>query len=72
MIRKVIKPQKQRVSLELTKDFLGKKVEIIAFTIEDTEDVLKVEESQWPYLLSEKSLAKDWSSPEEDQAWKDL
>ncbi len=23
-------------------------------------------------LASEKSLAKDWNSPEEDEAWKDL
>ncbi len=24
------------------------------------------------FLLSEKSLSKDWLSPEEDEAWKDL
>lgn len=25
-----------------------------------------------PFLLSEKSLAKDWLTPEEDEAWRNL
>ena len=29
-------------------------------------------EAMEPYLLSEKTLAKDWDTPEEDEAWKNL
>jgi hypothetical protein len=32
---------------------------------------LKIEKNE-TLFLSEKSLAKDWLSPEEDEAWKDL
>ncbi len=32
---------------------------------------LKIENNE-PLFLSEKSLAKDWLLPEEDEAWKDL
>lgn len=42
-------------------------------------EVLKKDTKQQPendkiltYLASEKILAKDWLSPEEDEAWKDL
>ncbi len=34
--------------------------------------ILNNEESEQITLLSEKSLAKDWNRPEEDEAWKDL
>lgn len=29
-------------------------------------------EEPWPLLVSESSLAKDWSRPEEDEAWAHL
>ncbi len=33
---------------------------------------LKQKEKKTSLLLSESSLKKDWLSPEEDEAWKDL
>jgi len=36
------------------------------------EDYSRDESSYETMLLSEKSLAKDWLLPEEDEAWKDL
>ena len=40
----------------------------------EKKGVLNKEESKIPAtaLLSEKSLAKEWLNPEEDEAWKDL
>ncbi len=32
----------------------------------------EVHESKDPYLVSEKSLRKDWLTEEENEAWKDL
>ncbi len=36
---------------------------------QDIEDINEIPET---VLLSEKSLAKEWLTPEEDEAWKDL
>ena len=33
---------------------------------------LKEEEKKFTYLMSEKALAKDWLSEEDEEAWKDL
>lgn len=33
---------------------------------------IKLNESLSRALVSEESLAKDWDTPEEDEAWKDL
>ena len=40
----------------------------------EKKGVLNKEEPKIPVtaLLSEKSLAKEWLNPEEDEAWKDL
>jgi hypothetical protein len=37
-----------------------------------TEEVAEEDSIYMTMLLSEKSLAKDWMLPEEDEAWKDL
>ncbi|MBX3164140.1 MAG: DUF2281 domain-containing protein [Bacteroidetes bacterium] len=71
MIRTVLTPDKQNVSIHLPKNYVGKKIEVIAFAIEET-----VQQSEKERILthfaSEKTLSKDWLTPEEDQAWKDL
>jgi hypothetical protein len=50
-------------------DYVGKKVEIIAFTIEEATSVV---DKPLTHIASEKVLAKDWLTAEEDEAWKDL
>jgi hypothetical protein len=37
-----------------------------------TKDGIEEDSTYETMLLSEKSLAKDWLLPEEDEAWKDL
>lgn len=69
MIRTVVKPQNTDLSIKLPDDFVGKQVEVIAFTIEET---VRPANQTVTHLASEKVLAKDWLSAEEDKAWQDL
>jgi hypothetical protein len=72
MIRTVITPQKQDVSIRIPQEYIGKQVEVIAFAIDETvlegEQLDKVQ----THFASEKTLAKDWLTKEEDEAWKSL
>lgn len=36
------------------------------------EEAVKINENMLPALMSEKSLAKDWLTKDEDETWKDL
>ena len=72
MIRTVLTPDKQSISLTLPENFIGKKVEIIAFTVDDDTEANVLNEPIETYQASEKVLAKDWLTSEEDLAWKDL
>ena len=65
MIRTIVKPDNQDISIHLPKDFIGKQVEVIAFTIDEADKTLT-------HFASEKVLAKDWLTPEEDLAWYNL
>jgi hypothetical protein len=70
MIRTLLKPDSQNISIKLPKNFIGKQVEVIAFTIEEANDNPKG--PIVTHLASEKILGKDWLTPEEDKAWQDL
>ena len=72
MIRTVVKPKNQNISIKLPENFVGKQVEVIAFTIEEAATETEVPEKTFTHFASEKVLAKDWLSPEEDLAWQDL
>lgn len=64
MVRKIFTPDKQDICFALPKDFVGKKVEIIAFTVDDAPEVTDVPIT---HFVSESILSKDWLSPEEDE-----
>lgn len=68
MLRTVITPETKKISLDLPEDFIGRQVEVIAFTLEDTIN----EEKTLTHFASEKSLAKDWLTEKEDKAWQNL
>jgi hypothetical protein len=70
MVRTVVKPEDQNISIKLTKHFIGKQVEVIAFTIEETEIALN--DAPLTHFASENILAKEWFTDEEDLAWQDL
>ncbi len=72
MIRTVITPQNQSISINLPRNFIGKKVEVIAFTLEESVVELPSNSKIVTHFASQAVLAKDWLTPEEDIAWKDL
>ncbi|MCK4501012.1 AbrB/MazE/SpoVT family DNA-binding domain-containing protein [Candidatus Babeliales bacterium] len=51
----------------------GDKVAIIAYEDRiEIKPLIKIKESMKTAYASEKSLAKDWNTKEEDKAWKNL
>ena len=69
MIRTVITPDNEKISIDLPHNYVGKKVEVIAFTVDEANAVT---DKPITPIASEKTLAKDWLTKEEDEAWKDL
>lgn len=72
MIRTVVTPDQQNISIKLPPDYVGRQVEVIAFTIDDAIEVPMTVEEPLTHYASEKVLAKDWLTKEEDKAWQDL
>lgn len=72
MIRTVVIPKHQNISINLPENFVGRQVEVIAFTIDDTLEDSLTTGKPFTYFASEKALAKDWLTQEEDSAWQDL
>lgn len=72
MIRTIITPHEQDISIQLPKEYLGKRVEVIAFTFDETSSVVESPSVPMTHFASEKVLAKDWLTEQEDEAWQDL
>lgn len=72
MIRTVIKPNNQTITIKLPENFIGKQVEVIAFTREEADETTELADRPITHFVSEAVLAKDWLTPEEDLAWQDL
>lgn len=72
MIRTVVKPSNRKISINLPENFVGKQVEVIAFTIEEADNATEITDSTKTHFAAETVLAKDWLTPEEDLAWRDL
>lgn len=72
MIRTVLTPDQQNISIRLPENYVGKQVEVIAFTINDYAESEFDLGKPITHLASEMVLAKDWLTTEEDEAWKNL
>ena len=72
MIRTVVTPKAQNISIHLPEDFIGKRVEVIAFTLNDIAESSEIQDKPITHFASEKILAKDWLTPQEDKAWQNL
>ncbi|MHA4742581.1 hypothetical protein [Dyadobacter sp. MSC1_007] len=72
MVRTLLVPDNSEVSIRLPESFVGKQVEVIAFTINDLveHDIEHIQ--PLTHYASQKSLAKDWLTKEEDEAWQNL
>ena len=72
MVRTIITPEQQNISISLPENFIGKQIEVIAYPITEVKDAHEITDKPLTYFACEKSLAKDCISPEEDNAWKNL
>ncbi|MEO6285265.1 MAG: hypothetical protein ABIN80_11025 [Dyadobacter sp.] len=72
MIRTLLVPDNQDVSIQLPQSFVGKQVEVIAFTINDTVHESHAQDKPLTHYASQNVLSKDWLTSEEDEAWQNL
>ena len=72
MVRTLITPDKQNISIKVPKKYIGKKVEVIAFMIDETLEAPALKDKIETHFAIETILAKDWLTPNEDIAWQDL
>jgi hypothetical protein len=72
MIRAIITPHQTDVIIHLPESFVGKEVEFIAFTKDEATSKSVYNSEASIHFASEKSLAKDWLTDEENEAWKNL
>ncbi len=72
MIRAVVKPDNQKITIEVPENFIGKQIEVIAFAIEEINPVLDWTDQTLTHFATEKTLSKDWLTSEEDLAWQNL
>jgi hypothetical protein len=72
LLRPIIPPSKQKITLELPENFIGKSIEILAFPIKEASFEYKQEYLVLTHIVNEASLAKDWLIDEEDKAWSTL
>ncbi|AMR33796.1 hypothetical protein A0256_21330 [Mucilaginibacter sp. PAMC 26640] len=72
MVRTIVKPLGKTISIDVPEDFIGQQVEVIAFTLAETQIIDLANEPTLTHFASEKILAEDWLKPEEDTAWQNL
>jgi hypothetical protein len=72
MIRTVVTPKNQELSILLPPNYVGKRVEVIAFTVDEAIDEAEKNDNPLTHFTTEKVLSKDWLTPEEDTAWETL
>ena len=72
MIRALITPENTSISLKVPASFVGKEVEVIAFTVSESvaEDI--EQDRILTHYASQKTLETDWLTDEEDKAWQNL
>ncbi|QQR97255.1 MAG: hypothetical protein IPK18_10280 [Sphingobacteriales bacterium] len=71
MIKTTTILRENKILLNLPEEFIGKHVEIIAFTTEEATK-LNLQENVLTHFASQEILAKDWLNDDEEIAWKNL
>ncbi len=72
MIRTILTANQQTISFQVPDNYIGKQVEVIAFTIDETLREPEKKDKSVTHFASEVVLAKEWLTNEEDLAWKNL
>jgi len=67
MIRTIVTPHNPQIVINIPPQYVQQRVEVIAFTIDKPSD-----DTTQTHLASQRVLAKDWLSPHENEAWKNL
>ena len=72
MIRTVVSPQNQQLSIQIRTNYVGKKIEVISFTIDEAINEFEITDETITHLSTEKVISKDWLTIQEDTAWQTL
>jgi hypothetical protein len=77
MIRTIITPKNQNLTLNIPKNLIGKKLEVLVFSHNETKNIVAIENALKndkieTHLASEQVLANEWLNEKEDLVWKDL
>jgi hypothetical protein len=72
MVRTILIPEKQDLSIHLPASYIGKKIEVIAFEVEEGAINNKISDQTLTHYASQSTLEKDWLTDEEDRAWQNL
>jgi hypothetical protein len=67
MLKTVLIPSKNQLILDIPDNFIGKQIEVIAFAIDEV--ATSISDVPLTHFASQKVLAKDWLTPQEDSAW---
>ena len=67
-----IKATSQKISFDVPADYIGKEIEVIAFVADKQPPFTDSIDNPLTHIASEKGLAKDWLTAEENNAWRDL
>jgi hypothetical protein len=62
------KTKQQNISITLPENFVGKQVEVIAFTIDEAVSQSAISDKPLTHLAAQKTLAKEWLSEDKDKA----
>lgn len=72
MLRIKTVPTSKQLTISIPEKLVGKEIEIIAFSASEISEENPVVEKVLTHVASEKSLAKDWATDDEDKAWSSL
>lgn len=72
MVRTIVKPSSNKISIEVPEELIGKDVEVFAFAIDEPLNIKRADDLTFTHFASEETLAKDWLTKEEDEAWQGL
>lgn len=72
MIRTHTIPKDNKFLIELPIEYIGKRIEVIAFMMDEVEIDSSSDDTVLTHIISEDVLAKDWNREIEEEVWKDL
>ena len=72
MIRTEVTSQNQELFIQIPSNYVGRKIEVIAFTVDEAINEFEITDKTITHLATEKVLSKNWLTIEEDTALQTL